>query len=106
LSNLNQQLEALEVNTKIEQLKTRTNFISFSNELRALSYKKGQLIKALKTIETAEFPVYKIALTPVEPTNAVKPKKVLILAVSIVLGLILGVFIALIRRSVKNRKAL
>jgi chain length determinant protein (polysaccharide antigen chain regulator) len=34
----------------------------------------------------------------------VKPKKSLILAVAGVLGLMLGVFIALIRRAVKNRR--
>lgn len=36
----------------------------------------------------------------------VKPKKALILAVSGVLGLMLGVFIALIRRAIKNRQAM
>lgn len=37
------------------------------------------------------------------PEKPVKPKKALILAVAGVLGLMLGVFIALIRRAVKNR---
>ena len=36
--------------------------------------------------------------------KSVKPKKSLILAVAGVLGLMLGIFIALIRRAIKNRK--
>jgi len=36
--------------------------------------------------------------------DKIKPKKSLILAVAGVLGLMLGVFIALIRRAVKNRR--
>jgi chain length determinant protein (polysaccharide antigen chain regulator) len=38
------------------------------------------------------------------PTKPVSPKKGLVLAVAGVLGLMLGVFIALIRRAVKNRR--
>jgi chain length determinant protein (polysaccharide antigen chain regulator) len=46
--------------------------------------------------------VDQIAEVPVSP---VKPKKALIVAVAAVLGLMLGVFIALIRQAVKKRKA-
>jgi len=45
-----------------------------------------------------------LAYPIVEPTKPVAPKKGLILAVSLILGLMFGVFIALIRSSIKRRK--
>jgi len=61
-----------------------------------------QLLTSLK-IEYKKFSVVQIDQLA-EFADQVKPKKVLVLAVGAVLGLMLGVFIALIRRAIKNRK--
>ncbi|MCF6254029.1 MAG: Wzz/FepE/Etk N-terminal domain-containing protein [Thiomicrorhabdus sp.] len=62
-----------------------------------------QLLKSLK-IEPEKFGVMQVDQAA-DFAEKVKPRKGLILAVGGVLGLMLGVFIALIRRAVKNRKA-
>ena len=63
-----------------------------------------QLLKSLK-IEPEKFGVMQVDQAALF-AEKVKPKKGLILAVAGVLGLMLGVFVALIRRAIKNRKAL
>ncbi|GEM_PF-3196935 len=62
------------------------------------------LLKSLK-IEPEKFGVMQVDQAALF-AEKVKPKKGLILAVAGVLGLMLGVFVALIRRAIKNRKAL
>ncbi len=104
LTELQNQLALLDVNEKVEILKKRTNFIPFSGELRELQSQKGKLLNALKALQNMEFNSYRIVSDFVKPTNPIKPKKSLILAVSAVLGVVLGVFVALIRRAFKKRK--
>lgn len=81
-------------------LESRKNDDSFIPQLRDLQ-EQLQKLKALK-IDPAEFGVVRIDQTATYG-DKIKPKKALILAVAGVLGLMLGVFIALIRRAVKNR---
>ena len=54
---------------------------------------------AIEVLPTEMVGKVKVSNTPV------KPKKTLIIAVALVLGLILGVFVALIRQAIKKRKA-
>jgi len=104
LSDLNRQLSALKVNQRVELLKKRTDFVPFNEELRQLAIQKTKLEKAMFQLKKAEFTAFNLAYPIVKPTKPVAPKKSLILAVSIVLGLILGIFMALIRSASKKRK--
>ncbi len=83
-------------------LEQRENDDAFIKNLRSWQ-EQLQLLKSLK-IEPTLFGVVQID----QPSNfaeKIKPKKGLVLAVAGVLGLMLGVFIALIRRAIKKRKA-
>ncbi len=82
-------------------LESRKMDDAFIPELRDL---QGQLQKLqnLKIVK-ADFGVVTIDQAAIYG-DKIKPKKALILAVAGVLGLMLGVFIALIRRAVKNRR--
>ncbi len=82
-------------------LELRKNDDAFIPELRDL---QGQLqkLKSLKIVK-ADFGVMTVDQAAIYG-DKIKPKKSLILAVGGVLGLMLGVFIALIRRAVKNHR--
>ncbi len=105
LADLKQKLKALEVNHRINTLKQRQNNLPFSKSLRNLKVEIEKLQEAEDKVKKADFDVTRIVEPPVKPYKPVKPKKALILAVAGVLGLMLGVFIALIRRAVKKRRA-
>ncbi len=82
-------------------LELRKNDDAFIPELRGL---QGQLqkLQSLKIVK-ADFGVVTIDQAAIYG-DKIKPKNSLILAVAGVLGLMLGVFIALIRRAVKNHR--
>jgi chain length determinant protein (polysaccharide antigen chain regulator) len=82
-------------------LELRKNDDAFIPELRDL---QGQLqkLKSLKIVK-ADFGVMTVDQAAIYG-DKIKPKKSLILAVAGVLGLMLGIFIALIRRAVKNHR--
>jgi LPS O-antigen subunit length determinant protein (WzzB/FepE family) len=105
LADLKQKLKALEINHRINTLKQRQDNLPFSKSLRSLKVEIEQLQEAEDKVKKADFDVTRIVEQPVKPYKPVKPKKALILAVAGVLGLMLGVFIALIRRAVKKRRA-
>lgn len=104
LTELKHQLALLTVNEKVEILKTRTDFIPFSSELRELQSEKDTALKALQALQNRTFNSYKMVSSFVKPTHSIKPQKMLVLAVAGVLGIMLGIFIALIRRAIKKRK--
>lgn len=104
LSGLNKQLTALEVNHRINTILSRKNNEPFSEVLRNLNIQKQQLIEAKQKVLNAKFEVARVIQEPIEPSSPIKPNKMLIIAVAGVLGLMLGVFIALIRGAVKRRK--
>ena len=83
-------------------LEARKNDDPFIENLRAWQ-------QALKQLESLKIAKDKFGVVRIDAVatyaDKVKPKKALILAVSGVLGLMLGIFIALIRRAIKNRKA-
>lgn len=90
--------------TNINALKKRKDNMPYSQKLRDLVNEKRKLEGALTKLKSANFNVYRFSASPFVPEVPIKPKKALILAVAGVLGLMLGVFIALIRRAVKNRR--
>lgn len=104
LADLKQKLKALEVNHRINTLKQRQDNLPFSESLRSLKVEIEKLREAKAQIEKANFDVVRVVEAPIMPAKPVKPKKMLVLAVSSVLGGMLGIFVALIRRAVKKRR--
>ncbi|GKT11830.1 MAG: chain length determinant protein [Thiomicrorhabdus sp.] len=82
-------------------LEERKNDDAFIPSLRGWQEELQQL-KSLN-IDLSKFGVVEID-QPAEFAEKIKPRKGLIIAVAGVLGLMLGIFIALIRRSIKKRK--
>jgi chain length determinant protein (polysaccharide antigen chain regulator) len=74
----------------------------FIPQLRTIQTKIGQLEEM--EVNPKKFKVVEIDQMAMPPNKPAKPKKALIVAVAGVLGLMLGIFIALIRRAIKNRK--
>jgi len=100
IKKLKDQLEALRVNHKIETLKARISDESFSEALQAIRAELAQL-------KVEEFPdglrfdyVNGKAIAGDRP---VKPKRLLIVALAVVVGGMLSVFAALIRSASKKR---
>ena len=89
---------------EMDMLQARKSNIPFSQVLRDLLSQNTKYNEALVHLKTAEFDVFQVMSAPRPPSNPVKSEKPLILSVAGVLGLMLGVFIALIRRAVKNRR--
>lgn len=87
---------------ELSALKSRENDDPFIGELRSLQQKLSELHE-LK-LDINKFGVVTVDQFALPAAKPIKPKKALILAVGGVLGLMLGVFVALIRRAVKNRK--
>jgi len=87
---------------ELSALKSRENDDPFIGELRGLQQKLSEL-QELK-LDINKFGVVTVDQFALPAAKPIKPKKALILAVGGVLGLMLGVFVALIRRAVKNRK--
>lgn len=82
-------------------LESRKDDDAFIPELRNLQ-EQLQNLQSLKIVQS-DFGVVTIDQAAIYG-DKIKPKKALVLAVAGVLGLMLGVFIALIRRAVKNRR--
>ncbi|NCN68094.1 MAG: hypothetical protein GW821_19925, partial [Shewanella vesiculosa] len=91
--------ELLEVERAV--LQSRENDDPFVSELRDWQQSLNKLTSLV--IKQSEFGVAKIDMMA-DYAEKIKPKKALILAAAGILGLMLGVFIALIRRAAKNRK--
>lgn len=107
LRNIKAKLDKLqEPNIKILTLKNREDNVPFSDSLRNLINQKQKLLEAKQKAEQAEFEVYRIARAPVEPESPIKPNKKLIVAVALVLGGMLGIFIALVRGAVRKRQTI
>jgi len=104
MTELKRELKALEVNHRINTILARTDNLPFSESLRTLVDERRSLEEAKQKVKDAKFEVAKVVQEPLLPSKPVKPKKMLVLAAAGILGLMLGVFIALIRRAAKNRK--
>lgn len=95
-------LKRLQNNRQIEVLQTRENEDLFLAEQAATRQEISRLQNL--TVNMDNLKLVQIDQSAIEPTSPIKPKKSLIVAVGIVLGGMLGVFAALIRRAVKNRR--
>lgn len=98
---IEQELKLLEHNRQIEVLQSRENEDLFLNEL-ADKQKEMTRLKNLK-LDMDKLALVSLDQLATQPSRAVKPKKVMIVAVGIVLGGMLGLFAALLRSAIRKR---
>lgn len=96
-----QELKLLEHNRQVEILKSRENEDLFLAEL-AEQYKEISRLKGLK-VNMDNLKMVSVDQFAVQPVSPVKPKKTMIVAVGVVLGGMLGLFIALLRSAIRKR---
>lgn len=97
------ELQLLENNRQIEVLKLRENEDLFLGNLAALKEEESRL-RNLK-VDFDNLQLVTIDQRAIEPSKPIKPKKTLIIALGLVLGGMLGVFIALVRGMVRGAAA-
>ncbi|WP_238996092.1 Wzz/FepE/Etk N-terminal domain-containing protein [Azotobacter chroococcum] len=97
IAEIQKRLRLLETNRQVEMLKQRKDKDEdlFLNDLDKLIGEAARL-RGLK-VDFSNLALVKVDQLAVEPIKPVKPKKLLILALGLVLGGMLGVFVALVR---------
>jgi LPS O-antigen subunit length determinant protein (WzzB/FepE family) len=95
IAQIARELKLLEHNRQIETLNTRENEDLFLKDLAAWREEAARL-RALQ-FDTESLKLVSIDQAAVEPSKPIKPKKALIVALALVLGGMLGLFIALVR---------
>ncbi|MNZ72621.1 hypothetical protein D3C78_910020 [compost metagenome] len=90
-------------NRQVEVLKQRKDEDLFLSELATWREKAARL-RNLK-VDFSRLALVKIDQQASEPSSAEKPKRPLILALGMILGGMLGIFIALVRRMLRNPPA-
>ncbi len=86
---------------ELSALKERENDDPFIPKLREIQQDLADLESV--TVSSDRFSVVKVDQKALPASKPIKPKKMLIVMVAVVLGSMLGVFVALIRRSLKVR---
>jgi len=92
----------LENNREVEILRSREGEDLYLSNLAELREEAARL-KGIK-LDTDRLRLVRLDQPALEPSNPVKPKKAMILALGLVLGGMIGVFVALVR-SLVNRPA-
>lgn len=103
IRELEQRLAELEVNEEIEALKRREDFTPFVPGISGLLSEKARLEAAM----ASEFPnlsVVRVDRIAQPPESPVAPRRGLIIALGVVLGGMIGVFVALIVNAVRARQ--
>jgi len=95
IAEIARELKLLEHNRQIEVLNSRENEDLFLSNLAGWREEAARL-RALK-LDTDSLKLVSIDQSAVEPSRPIKPKKALIVALALVLGGMLGLFIALVR---------
>ncbi len=104
IAEISKELQLLETNREVEVLQKRGNEDIFLQDVEPLRAEIARL-KGLN-IDMSNLKLVSIDRRAQEPLTSIKPKKLLIVAVSLVVGLFLGVLAALIRHFVlTHRKA-
>lgn len=103
IAKIQKELQLLEHNREIETLKARQDDDLFLKQLEALRTEEARL-KGL-SIDMKGVQLVVVDQPAITPQDPIKPKKVLVLVLGLVLGGMLGVFIALIRNLIGKRKA-
>ncbi|MDH0057954.1 Wzz/FepE/Etk N-terminal domain-containing protein [Stutzerimonas stutzeri] len=95
IAEIGRELKLLEHNRKIEMLNSRENEDLFLKNLAGWREEAARL-RAMQ-LDAGSLKLVSIDQHAVEPSRPIKPKKAMIVALALVLGGMLGVFIALIR---------
>lgn len=95
IAEIARELKLLEHNRKIELLSSRENEDLFLKNLAGWREEAARL-RAMQ-LDAGSLKLVSIDQSAVEPSRPIKPKKAMIVALALVLGGMLGVFIALIR---------
>ncbi|MEQ8262170.1 Wzz/FepE/Etk N-terminal domain-containing protein [Pseudohaliea sp.] len=100
---IEKQLQLLEKNRTVESLRARKDFAAFAPQADEIEAEIEKLEGFLER-DFSELRVARIDQVATPPTQPVAPRKRLVLAAAVVLGLMLGVVAALIRNAVLNRR--
>ena len=101
VAQIAKELQLLANNRQIEVLNKRENEDLFLKDLAAWREEAARL-RSLQ-VDASNLKLISIDQLAVEPLRPIKPKKALILALGLVLGGMLGLFIALIRNMVRRK---
>lgn len=101
IAQIAKELKLLEHNRQIEVLNQRKNEDLFLKNL-AVWREEGARLRSLQ-VDVANLKLVSIDQLAVEPSYPVKPKKTLIMALGVVLGGMLGLFIALLRNLLRRK---
>jgi chain length determinant protein (polysaccharide antigen chain regulator) len=103
ISEIKKELQLLDQNREIEQLKSRKNDDLFLATLVDMRAEKTRLEHISRDLN--ELTLVKVDQQAIKPSKPIKPNKLLILALGIIGGGMLGIFVALIRGVVLSRSA-
>ena len=102
IAEIGKELQLLEVNRQVEVMKRRGNEDIFLQDVEPLRAEVARL-RGLN-IDMSALKLVTIDRRAQEPLSPVKPKKALVVALSLVGGLLLGIFIALARHLVLTHR--
>ncbi|WP_426135835.1 Wzz/FepE/Etk N-terminal domain-containing protein [Pseudomonas sp. PWP3-1b2] len=103
IAEITKELEMLETNREVETLQKRSNEDIFLRDVEPLRAEIARL-RSLN-IDMTNLKLVSIDRRAQEPLSPIKPKKSLILALSLVIGLLLGMFVAVVRHLILTQGA-
>lgn len=101
IAQIAKELRLLEHNRQIELLQSRENEDLFLKDLASWREEAARL-RSL-SLDTQQLKLVSIDQLAIQPTAPIKPKKVMIVMLALVLGAMLGVFVALIRQLTRRQ---
>lgn len=102
IAEIAKELKLLEQNRKIEVLKNRKDEDLFLKQLAQLREEEARL-KGLD-LDLSALTLARVDQPAVQPLKPESPKKLLIIAIGLVIGGVIGVFVALIRGAMRKKK--
>lgn len=102
VAEIGKELQLLEVNREVEVLRKRGNEDIFLQDVEPLRSEVARLRNL--NIDMSSLKLVTVDRRAQEPLAPIKPKKALVIALSLVAGLVLGLFVALVRHFVRTRR--
>lgn len=102
VAKISKELQLLKVNREVEVLKSRGNDDVFLQDVEPLRAEQSRL-RSLN-IDMSNLKLVTVDRLAQEPLGPIKPKKLMVIAMSLVAGLLLGVLAALVRHFVLLRR--
>ena len=102
VAEIGKALQLLEVNREVEVLRKRGNEDIFLQDVEPLRSEVARLRNL--NIDMSNLKLVTVDRRAQEPLAPIKPKKALVIALSLVAGLVLGLFVALVRHFVLTRR--